>query len=238
MVKPDDARIKAEYVEYASPQGYGKMRGYLVRPAKAAGKLPGGAGHSREPRPEPAHRGHRAPPGARQLRRLRARRAVPARRLSRATKTRPATLFPKLDQAEDARRLRRRGRLAEEPRPETTGKIGVVGFCYGGGIVNFLATRVPDLAAGVPFYGSAPNLEDVPKIKARAADPVRRQRRAHQRRWPAYEAALKAADVRYERHLYPGTQHGFNNDTTPRYDAAAAKLAWERTIALFNKHLR
>ena len=101
-----------------------------------------------------------------------------------------------------------------------------------------LATRLPDLAAGVPFYGSAPDLEDVPKIKA----PLLIQSAETDERinagWPAYEAALKAANVRYERYLYPGTQHGFNNDTTPRYDAAAAKLAWERTLAFFNKHLR
>jgi carboxymethylenebutenolidase len=105
-------------------------------------------------------------------------------------------------------------------------------------MVNFLATRLPDLAAGVAFYGSAPNLEDVPKIKAplviQAAEVDERINAA----WPAHEAALKAANVRYERHLYPGTQHGFNNDTTPRFDAAAAKLAWERTLAHFNKHLR
>ena len=123
-------------------------------------------------------------------------------------------------------------------RPETSGRVGAVGFCYGGGIVNMLATRVPDLAAGVAFYGSAPNLEDVPKIKA----PLVIQSAENDERinagWPAYEAALKAANVSYERHLYPGTQHGFNNDTTPRYDAAAAKLAWERTVAFFNKHLR
>jgi carboxymethylenebutenolidase len=123
-------------------------------------------------------------------------------------------------------------------RPETNGRVGAVGFCYGGGIVNMLATRVPDLAAGVAFYGSGPNLEDVPKIKA----PLVIQSAENDERinagWPAFEAALKAANVSYERHLYPGTQHGFNNDTTPRYDAAAAKLAWERTLAFLNKHLR
>jgi carboxymethylenebutenolidase len=123
-------------------------------------------------------------------------------------------------------------------RPETTGKVGAVGFCYGGGMVNYLATRLPDLAAGVAFYGSAPNLEDVPKIEA----PLLIQSAEVDERinagWPAYEQALKAAKVRYERYLYPGTQHGFNNDTTPRYDAAAAKLAWERTLAFFNANVR
>ena len=105
-------------------------------------------------------------------------------------------------------------------------------------MVNFLATRVPDLAAGVAFYGSAPNLEDVPKIKAALLIQSAEVDERINASWPAYEAALKAANVRYERHLYPGTQHGFNNDTTPRYDAAAAKLAWERTLAHFNKELR
>ena len=124
-------------------------------------------------------------------------------------------------------------------RPEGKGKIGAVGFCYGGGMVNYLATRLgSDLAAGVAFYGSAPDLEAVPKIKA----PLLIQSAENDDRinasWPDYEKALKAAKVKYERHLYPGTQHGFNNDTTPRYDAAAAKLAWERTIAFLNAHLR
>jgi carboxymethylenebutenolidase len=123
-------------------------------------------------------------------------------------------------------------------RPETNGKVGAVGFCYGGGIVNMLVTRVPDLAAGVAFYGSAPNLADVPKIKAplmiQSAEVDERINAA----WPDFEAALKAAKVPHERHFYKGTQHGFNNDTTPRFDAAAAKLAWERTVAFFNKHVR
>jgi carboxymethylenebutenolidase len=123
-------------------------------------------------------------------------------------------------------------------RPETNGRVGAVGFCYGGGIVNMLATRVPELLAGVPFYGSAPNLEDVPKIKAALMIQSAETDERINAGWPAYEAALNAAKVKFERHLYPGTQHGFNNDTTPRYDAAAAKLAWERTLAFFNKHLR
>jgi carboxymethylenebutenolidase len=123
-------------------------------------------------------------------------------------------------------------------RSETNGRVGAVGFCYGGGIVNMLATRVPDLSAGVAFYGSAPNLDDVPKIKAALMIHSAETDERINAGWPAYEAALKAANVSYVRHLYPGTQHGFNNDTTPRYDAAAAKLAWERTLAFFEKHLR
>jgi len=124
-------------------------------------------------------------------------------------------------------------------RPECNGKIGAVGFCYGGGMVNFLATRLgTDLSAGVAFYGSSPNLEDVPRIRA----PLMIQSAETDERinasWPAFEAALKAANVPYERHLYPGTQHGFNNDTTPRYDAAAAKMAWDRNVAFFKKNVR
>ena len=105
-------------------------------------------------------------------------------------------------------------------------------------MVNHLATRLPDLGAGVAFYGSAPNLEDVPKIKS----PLMIQSAEVDQRinasWPAFEEALKAANVKYERHLYPGTQHGFHNDTTPRYDEAAAKLAWSRTLAFFNANIR
>ena len=122
--------------------------------------------------------------------------------------------------------------------PIGNGKVGAVGFCYGGGIVNFLATKRPDLGAGVPFYGAAPPVEDVANIKA----PLLLQFAGADDRinagWPAYEAALKANKVDYEAFIYPGVQHGFNNDTTPRYDEAAAKLAWGRTIDFFNKHLR
>ena len=113
-----------------------------------------------------------------------------------------------------------------------------MGFCYGGGVVNFLATQLPDLAAGVVFYGSSPATADVPKIKAALLIQSAAVDERINASWPEYEAALKSAGVRYERHLYPGTQHGFNNDTTPRYDAAAAKLAWQRTIDFFNTRLR
>jgi carboxymethylenebutenolidase len=121
--------------------------------------------------------------------------------------------------------------------PEGNGKVGAVGFCYGGGIVNYLATQLPDLAAGVPFYGSQPNAEDTAKIKAPLLLNYAGDDERINAGWPAFEAALKAAGVSFDAFIYPGVQHGFNNDTTPRFDEAAAKLAWSRTIGFFNKHL-
>jgi carboxymethylenebutenolidase len=236
VVKPDDARLEARYIEYDSPKGYGKMRGYLAVPAKAKGKLPAVL---------VIHENRGLNPHIEDITRRLA--------LDDFVAFAPDALFPlggypgnedkarelfqKLDQA----KTREDFMAAFEwlkARPETSGKVGAVGFCYGGGMVNFLATRRPDLAAGVAFYGSGPDLADVPRIKAplviQSAEVDERINAA----WPAFEAALKAAGVRYERHLYPGTQHGFNNDTTPRYDAAAAKLAWGRTLAHLNKHVR
>jgi carboxymethylenebutenolidase len=212
------------------------MRGYLARPTKAKGKLPAVL---------VIHENRGLNPHIEDVTRRMA--------LEEFVAFAPDALFPlggypgtedkareefqKLDQAKT-----REDFLAAfewlKARPDVNGKVGAVGFCYGGGMVNFLATRRPDLAAGVPFYGSGPDLADVPKIKAplviQSAEVDERINAA----WPAFEAALKAAGVRYQRHLYPGTQHGFHNDTTPRYDAAAAKLAWERTLAHLNQHLR
>jgi len=122
--------------------------------------------------------------------------------------------------------------------PEGNGKVGVVGFCYGGGVANFLATQLPDLAAAAPFYGAQPPAEDVAKIKAALLIQYAGNDDRINAGWPAYEAALKAAGVKYEAFIYPGVQHGFNNDTTPRFDVAAAKLAWSRTIDFLNAHLR
>jgi carboxymethylenebutenolidase len=122
--------------------------------------------------------------------------------------------------------------------PMSTGKLGCVGFCFGGGMVNNVAVRVPELGAGVPFYGAAPMAADVPKIKAAMVFNFADMDDRINGMWPAYETALKAAGVKYQMFKYPGTQHGFHNDTTPRYDEAAAKLAWQRTMDHFNKTLK
>ena len=124
-------------------------------------------------------------------------------------------------------------------RPDSTGKLGAVGFCFGGGIVNQLAVRMgSDLAAAVPFYGGQPPAADVAKIKSPLLLHYAGLDERIDAGWPAYETALKAAGVQYQAYIYPDVQHGFNNDTTPRYDATAAKLAWQRTTEFFNKHLR
>jgi carboxymethylenebutenolidase len=236
VVKPEDARIKVGYVEFESPNGSGRMKGYLAQPARAAGKLPAIL---------VIHENRGLNPHIEDIaRRLAldnfyafAPDALTALWVYPGDEDSARTLFQKLDQA----KIREDFVTAVgwlKTRPETNGKVGAVGFCYGGGIVNMLATRVPDLAAGVAFYGSAPNVEDVPRIKSplmiQAAEVDERINAA----WPAFEAALQAAKVPYERHFYPGTQHGFNNDTTPRYDEAAAPVAWKRTVDFFEKHVR
>jgi carboxymethylenebutenolidase len=237
QVAKDDARLKVEYVEYASPQGSGKMKGYLARPAKTAGKLPGVL---------VIHENRGLNPHIEDI----ARRVALDNFVAFAPDALtplggyPATgedearnLFQKLDQAK-TREDMVAGAGFLQGHAESTGKIGVVGFCYGGGVSNFLATRLPDLAVAVPFYGGPPVLEDVPKIKARLLIHYAGTDERINAAWPAYEAALKAAGVRYEMYMYAGTQHGFNNDTTPRYDKNAATEAWKRTMALFNSTLR
>src|SRR5215203_5330067 len=237
QVAPTDSRLKTEYATVPSPQGNGSIKGYLVRPASA--------GSTKLPAVLVVHENRGLNPHIEDI----------ARRLAvdnfvafapdalfplggyPGDEDKAREVFPKLDQAKTREDFVAAAALLKA-RPETNGKLGAVGFCYGGGMVNFLATRLPDLAAGVPFYGSSPNAEDVPKIKAAMLIQSAEVDERINASWPAYEAALKAANARYERFQYPGTQHGFNNDTTPRFDAAAAKLAWERTLAHFNKHLR
>jgi carboxymethylenebutenolidase len=236
VIKPEDSRIKVQRVEYQSPKSYGKMDGYLAQPAKAAAKLPAIL---------VIHENRGLNPHIEDI----ARRLATDNFLAFAPdalfplggypgdEDKAREVFPKLDQTKTREDFVAAAEWLKS-RPETNGKLGAVGFCYGGGIVNFLATRAPDLGAGVAFYGSAPNLDDVPKIKAAMLIQSAEVDERINASWPDYEKALKAANVKYERYQYPGTQHGFNNDTTPRYDAAAAKLAWERTLAHFNQHLR
>jgi carboxymethylenebutenolidase len=236
QIAKDDKRIKTEYLEYPSPAGSGKQRGYLVRPASAAGKLPTIL---------VVHENRGLNPHIEDIaRRLAldnfmafAPDALTALGGYPGDEDKARELFPKLDQT----KIREDFVAAVEylkGRPDSTGKVGAVGFCYGGGIANMLATRVPDLAAAVPFYGGQPRVEDVPKIKAPLLIHYAENDERINAGWPAYEAALKANNVRYTAHFYPGTQHGFNNDTTPRFDAQAAKLAWQRSVEFFQANLR
>ncbi len=236
QVPKDDGRIKAEYLTYPSPQGAGTMRGYFARPAKVSGKLPGVV---------VIHENRGLNPYIEDV----ARRLAVLNFIAFAPdaltpvggypgdEDKARELFAKLDagkRTEDL--LTAFGYL--KSRPECSGKIGAVGFCFGGGIVNQMAVRIPELAAAVPFYGSQPPAADVAKIKAPFLIQYAENDERVNKGWPAYEAALKANHVKYEMHMYPNTQHGFHNDTTPRYDEAAAKLAWQRTVDFFNKNLR
>ncbi len=236
QVAKDDPRISGRIVEYPSPEGYGTVKGYLVEPAKAQGKLPTVL---------VVHENRGLNPHIEDI----------ARRLALdnfiafapdalaplggypGDEDKARELFPKLDQAKTRKDFILAAR-ALKALPEGNGKVGVVGFCYGGGVANFLATQLPDLAASVPFYGAQPPGEDVAKIKAALLIHYAGADDRINAGWPAYEAALKAANVKYEAFVYPGVQHGFNNDTTPRFDAAAAKLAWQRTVDFLNAHLR
>jgi carboxymethylenebutenolidase len=237
QVAKDDARIKGQYLDFPSPQGTGKGRGYLVVPAKAAGKLPGVL---------VIHENRGLNPHIEDIaRRLALDNFVafapdaltPLGGYPAAGEDAARQLFGKLDNATTREDMVAAAGFLKA-RPECTGRYGAVGFCWGGGMVNYLATRLADLGAGAPFYGSAAPAEDVAKIKSplliHYAETDQRINAAR----PAFEEALKAAKVSYEMHSYPGTQHGFNNDTTPRYDEKAAALAWKRTIDFFNTHLR
>lgn len=236
QVAKDDARIKAEYVEYPSPQGTGTMKGYLVRPAKAAGKLPGIV---------VVHENRGLNPHIEDItRRLALDNFIafapdaltPLGGYPAEGEDAARTLFQKLDQTKTREDMVAAVAFLQK-HAECTGRVGAVGFCYGGSIVKMLAARVPDLAASVPFYGRG-NAAETATIKAPMLIHYAGADTGVNNTWPAYEAGLKAAGVQYTMHMYDGAQHGFNNDTTPRYDEAAAKLAWSRTIEFFNKHVR
>jgi carboxymethylenebutenolidase len=236
QVPATDVRLRTESVEFASPKGYGKVRAYAARPATASGPLPVVL---------VVHENRGLNPHIEDI----------ARRLAldNFVAVAPDALFPlggypgdedkardlfgKLDQAKTTEDFVAAAAYAKGIAGGN-GKLGAVGFCYGGGVVNMLATRVPELGAGVPFYGVAPAADNVAGIKAALLLVYADNDERVNGTFPAYEAGLKAAGVKFEAVKYPGTQHGFNNDTTPRYDEAAAKQAWARTIALFNRTLR
>ena len=230
-----DPDIIAEYVSYPSPNGHGEVRAYLVRPARAEGKVPGIV---------VVHENRGLNPYIEDV----------ARRVAKAgfVALAPDGLssvggYPgnddkgrELQAAVDPQKLMNDFFAAIEwlmAHEATTEKVGITGFCYGGGVANAAAVAYPELAAAVPFYGRQANPADVEKIQA----PLLFQFAEHDERvnetWPAYEAALKAAGKHYEAYIYPGTQHGFHSDSTPRYDEQAAELAWPRTITWFQRYL-
>ena len=237
QVQPDDSHIKAEFVTVPSPQGNGSIKAYLVRPAHAAGKIPGIL---------VIHENRGLNPYIEDV----ARRLAVAGFMALAPDgltsvggypgddEKGAQLFTQVDRAKMLEDFFAAATWLKA-RPDCTGKIGAVGFCYGGTVVNQLAVRMgADLDAAVPFYGGQPNAADAAKIKA----PLLAQYGELDTRitpgWPAFDAALTAARVPHEGYVYVGANHGFHNDTTPRYDEAAAKLAWRRTLDWLNKYLR
>jgi carboxymethylenebutenolidase len=236
QVPPDDKRLKAESTTVPSPQGNGSIKGYLVRPANTA-KLPVVL---------VIHENRGLNPYIEDV----ARRLAVADFIAFAPDgltsvggypgddEKAVALFGQLDRAKMGEDFLAAANWLKS-RPDSTGKLGAVGFCFGGGIVNQLAVRMgSELAAGVPFYGAQPSAADAAKIKA----PINAQYGELDARitdgWPAFDAALTQAQVAHEGHIYKGANHGFHNDTTPRYDEAAAKEAWQHTLGWFNKYLK
>ena len=236
MISFTDTRIKAQYVSYPSPGGNsGQMRGYLVQPA----------GQGPFPAVLVIHENRGLNPYVEDV----ARRAAVEGFLALA----PDGLFPAggypgndddcrtlqagLDQAKLRTDMLNGARFVKAHKL-STGRLGVTGFCWGGSTTNFLAAALgADMQAGVPYYGAATETASVPKIKAPLLIQYAESDERINAMWPAFESALKAAGVSFQAHIYPGTQHGFHNNSTPRYNEPAAKLAWERTIAFFKTHL-
>jgi carboxymethylenebutenolidase len=245
QVPKDDKRIKADYTFYSSPKGNaadGKMRGLLARPASG----------DKFPVVVVIHENRGLNPYIEDV----ARRLAATGYMAFAPDAIwPLGGYPSVDKYgaeadEKALGMQKQldgAKITEDflaaadfllKHPNSTGKLGAVGFCFGGAMVNRLAVQMPQLAAGVPFYGAAPAVADVPKIKAALLLNFAETDPNINGRWPDYEAALKANGIKYEAHVYPGTNHGFHNDTTPRFNEAAAKLAWQRTLDHFNKNLK
>ena len=236
VVPADDKRLTAERVEYPSPNGNPKMGGYLVRPAGNKSKLPCIL---------VVHENRGLNPHIEDITRRLA--------LEGYMAFAPDALFPLGGYPGDEDKARELCGKLDRPkinedflaavtwlkgRNDGTGKVAVVGFCFGGSISHMLSTRVPDLAGAVPFYGGNPPVEEAANVKCPLLIQFAEKDDRINAAWPAYETALKANNVRYEAFVYPGTQHGFNNDTTPRFNKEAADLAWKRTLEFFQKHLK
>ena len=236
QVPKDDARLRTSVETVPSPQGNGSIKGYFARPANATGKLPAVL---------VVHENRGLNPYIEDV----ARRFALANFIAFA----PDGLTSVGGYPGDDEKGAVAFRTVDGPKmfedfvasagwlkahPNSTGKVGVVGFCFGGGIANQLAVRIPDLGAAAPFYGRQVNAADVPKINAPLMLHYAGNDTGTNAGWPAYEAALKANNKVYTGYIYEGAQHGFHNDTTPRYDEASAKLAWQRTLDFFNKYLR
>ncbi|HCD7254335.1 YghX family hydrolase [Citrobacter farmeri] len=235
QVKFTDPDILPEYIHYPSPNGHGNVRGYLVKPANATGNVPAVV---------VVHENRGLNPYIEDV----ARRVAKAGYIALA----PDGLssvggYPGndeegkvLQQKVDPMKLMNDFFAAVEfmkQHPDASGKVGITGFCYGGGVSNAAAVAYPELACAVPFYGRQPAAADVPKIKAPILLHYAELDKNINEGWPAYEAALKENNKVYEAYIYPGVNHGFHNDSTPRYDQAAADLAWQRTLAWFDKYL-
>jgi carboxymethylenebutenolidase len=235
QVAKTDARIRTEYLTYPSPQGSGTMKGYFAHPA-GAGKWPGVV---------VIHENRGLNPYIEDVARRLAVDGYAAFAPDALTplggypndEEKAAQLFGTLDAAKRTEDLIAAVGFLKS-RPECTGKIGAVGFCFGGTTVNTMAVRIPDLAAAVPFYGGQPSAADAARIKAPLLIHYAEKDERINAGWPPFEAALKANNVKYQAFTYPGTNHGFHNDTTPRYDEVAAKLAWSRTLAFFKDNLK
>jgi carboxymethylenebutenolidase len=236
QIQPTDQRLQTEFLELPSPLGYGKLRGYLAKPKKFVGKLPTLL---------VVHENRGLNPHIEDVTRRLA--------LEQFIAFAPDALFPlggypgdedkarelfaKLDQNKTREDFVAAAKFLKQ-LAEGNGRLGTVGFCYGGGIVHWLATRLPELDVAVSFYGMPPEPQSAANVKAVLLVHLAGEDERINSTWPAYEAALKAAHVKFEVFKYAGTQHGFHNDTTPRYDAKAAQLAWQRTLASLNRVLR
>lgn len=236
QVAPDAPGLRIKTITIDSPQGYGSLPGYLCRPAGASGPLPGVL---------VVHENRGLNPHIEDVTRrlaLEGYLALAPDALGPlggypGDEDKARALFGQLDQNKTQQDMLAAAQALLR-HPDSNGRLGVVGFCWGGGIAHALATRLPELAAAVPFYGNHPPASEAIKVKAPLLIHFADQDERINAAWPAYEAALKAAGARFEAQRYPGTQHGFHNDTTPRYDAAAARLAWSRTLDFLARQLK